>query len=688
MFPSAGLRARPIAVAPVAGLGSDRRPAMTADLKGTVNRTRGRRGSALLVALVLAASPLGSRPAVALGGHYQNFRVAVYCAVYATQRFADEQVLRTEFERVMARVKFDKVYLEVYRDRHFADEETIERIKKFFTERGVEVAGGLTLSAGGGQGGQFGTFDYESRADRDECKRAVELAARHFDTVILDDFFFFTSKSDADIAAKGARSWTRYRLETMRKATTDLVLRPARAVNPRIKMIIKYPNWYEHFQGLGYDLEKQAQWFDGIYTGTETRDSFVTDQLLQQYQSYEIVRYFDNIRPGRNLGGWVDTFSVRYADRFAEQLWDTLLAKAPEITLFSWHGMAATEAIEPGARQAWQGKRTSFDWDAMVKSYRPPAGESAAPNWGRAAGWSLEAIDRVLGKLGKPIGIPSYKPVHSTGEDFLHDYLGNLGIPIELSPRFPEGARMILLTEAAKFDPDLVAKIKRHLVAGQNVMVTSGLLRALQDKGLQDIAEVEDTGRTVAIREFVGGFGSGSGTSLGDPSARQPAVTFPQIHFFTNDAWPLVRGVANAKGYPILLMNRYGNGIFYVLTIPENMADLYALPRGVTSALKSYLLQDFPVRMDAPAEVGLFAYDNGAFVVESFRAQDTEVVLSVAGENVRLANALTGEAPKAITLAPDPKEKPSFRAWPPGPPRTSFKIAVPPHSYLVFEPAR
>ena len=357
----------------------------------------------------LAAGFVAAAPVTpALAGQYKNFRVAVYCVVDATQRFADEKVLKAEFDRVMARVKFDKVYLEVYRDRRFADEATLDKIKKFFTDRGIVVEGGLTLSAGGG-GGQFGTFDYEKRADRDECKKAVQLAARHFDTVILDDFFFYTSKSDADIAAKGARSWTEYRLETMRKVSTDLVLKPARAINPKIKMIIKYPNWYEHFQGLGYDLEKQSHWFDGIYTGTETRDPTATDQLLQQYQSYEIVRYFDNVRPGGgngglggNLGGWVDTFSVRYADRYAEQLWDTLFAKAPEITLFSWHGMAALETLEPGERDAWKQKPTSFNWEAMARSYQPPAGESAAPNWGRVAGWSLEQIDRSLDKLGNP----------------------------------------------------------------------------------------------------------------------------------------------------------------------------------------------------------------------------------------------------------------------------------------------
>src|SRR5580765_1983888 len=83
------------------------------------------------VCFLAAAS---TRPALAAQGQYKNFRVAVYCVVDATQRFADEKVLQTEFDRVMARVKFDKVYLEVYRDRRFADETTLDRIKKFFTD--------------------------------------------------------------------------------------------------------------------------------------------------------------------------------------------------------------------------------------------------------------------------------------------------------------------------------------------------------------------------------------------------------------------------------------------------------------------------------------------------------------------------------------------------------------------------
>ena len=362
----------------------------------------GRPLRSLLAGLLIVCLLLASAPSSARAGRYQNFRVAIYCVVDATRRFADEKVLQAEFDRVMARVKFDQVYLEVYRDRRFADEATLERIKKFFTDRGVAVAGGLTLSAGGG-GGQFGTFDYENRADRDECKKAVELAARHFDTVILDDFFFYTSKSDADIAAKGKRSWTQYRLETMRKVSADLVLKPARAVNPKVKMIIKYPNWYEHFQGLGYDLEKQARAFDGIYTGTETRDPLITDQLLQQYESYELIRYFDNIRPDRgngggNLGdGWTPSpFATPTGT--PSSCGTRCSPRPPRSPCSAGTAWRRIETLEAGEREAWKNRATSFSWEAMARSYQPPAGESAAPSWGRVAGWSLEQIDRRSGR--------------------------------------------------------------------------------------------------------------------------------------------------------------------------------------------------------------------------------------------------------------------------------------------------
>src|SRR3984893_6753872 len=634
--------------------------------------------SRILCALLGAALCATAAAAVAEGA-YHNFKAAIYITVGATRELANPQTLQEQYSRIASQLRFDKVYLETYRNGQFAEEASLETIKKFFIARGIAVSGGVTLAAGG-HGGQFGTFDYEDPRDRAECQRAVELAARHFDEIILDDFFFYTTKSDADSACKGKRTWTQYRLEKMREVADTLVLKPAKAANPHVRMIIKYPNWYEHFQGLGYDLDVEAKKFDAIYTGTETRDPQITDQLLQQYESYLIFRYYDNIRPhGGNRGGGVETFSARYIDRYAEQLWDTLFAKAPEITLFNWSPLAPPEAVVPGERDAWSREATSFNWEEMSQPAKAPKGVPAAPGWARAAGYSLEQVDAVLGKLGRPIGMASYKPVSSSGEEFLHDYLGNIGIPIELAPEFPKEANIVLLTEAAQHDPDIVAKIKGQLTAGKNVVVTSGLLHALQGKGIEDIAELEYTGRKVTIHDFLNGYGAGNGTSLNDAGHDNPGILFPEIRFYTNDSWALIRGVSNAHGFPILLMNRYSRGIFYVLNIPDNSGDLYSLPQPVIRVIKSYLQADFPVRIDAPAQVSLFAYDNGTFVVQSFRPEAVAVSISIAGANRKLRNIVSAEMP-----APEVETAADRQGGPQAAPRTSFKVRIPAHSYAAF----
>jgi hypothetical protein len=612
------------------------------------------------------------------GGNYTNFEVAIYIPVGVVRSFEDPQKLQGDWNRISAQLKVDKVYIEVQRDQNLASDELLEQVKKFFLDHGVRVAGGMALSDGGF--GQFKSFCYTDPQDRQFIQKATELAARHFDEVIQDDFFFVNTKTDSDIAAKGTNSWTQFRLALMDEAAENLIIKPARAINPKIKLIIKFPNWYEHFQGLGYDLDQESKLFDGIYTGTETRDPVITDQHLQQYESYEIIRYFDNIAPGRNGGGWVDTYSIRYLDRYAEQLWDTMFAKAPQIMLFEWSAMS--RPIVPGDRNAWQNLHTSFDYNQMLAEFEThhPAGLTN-PTIASVASYSLKQLDPFLGRLGNPIGVASYKPYQSTGENFLHNYFGMIGIPIELYPYFPTNADLVLLTESAKFDPDIVTKIKAQLAAGKSVVITSGLLHALEDRGINDIVELRYTDRKLLAREFYGGFGAGNGADLGsDPNA---AVLLPVIEFLTNDAWPLVRAMANGGACPLLIMDRYSKGVLYVLTIPDNFADLYRLPPAVTSALKGYLLRGFPVRLDGPGQVALFAYDNHTFIVESFLPTETDVKISVTGAYTKLRNLVTGEAIAGQT--PEPPMNFGGRRPALFENRESFTVHLLPHSYEVFE---
>ena len=634
---------------------------------------------AILSLLAIAPAVSAKTPA----GHYQHFKAAIYIPVQVTRSLADKTTFEHQFARAMSEVPFDKVYIEVYRDNLFATDAEVEAVKQQFIAKGIEVGGGVTMAAGGFNG-QFMTFDYEKPADRATAKQAIEEAARHFDTIILDDFFFYTSKSDADIAAKGTRSWTQYRIDTMRQASEDLVLGPAKAVNPKVKVTIKYPNWYEHFQGLGFDLAKQPEMFDGIYTGTETRDPVITDQLLQPYESYEVFRYYTSLRADHQAGGgWIDTYSTRSVDRYAEQLWDTLFAKAPEITLFNWYPIALDTPAEAGDRSKWQDQDTSFNWDRIAATYKTGHPDQPAAGWGLAAGVALKQADDVLGQLGNPVGIASYKPAGSSGEDFLHDYLGNVGVPIELSAHFPKDGDTVLLTQAAAADPDIIGDIKGQLQAGKTVFVTSGFVRATQDVNrvggsFEDLLEVYTTGQEVALNDYYNGYGAGNGQSLrDDPNVAPRDVLFPELHYYTNDAWPIIRGVSGARGFPILLMNRYSNGILYVLNIPDNIGDLYALPPGVMNSVKKYLQADAPVRIEGPAGVSLFTYDNGAYVIQSFNDTPTQVRV--------IAKTASGRGAVSNNTGTDGLTKVPGAS---GQGETTTDLTVPAHSFRVFPASR
>jgi len=47
-----------------------------------------------------------------------------------------------------------------------------------------------------------------------------------------------------------------------------------------------------------------------------------------------------------------------------------------------------------------------------------------------------------------------------------------------------------------------------------------------------------------------------------------------------------------------------------MLTIPDNLDDLYKLPEAVLARIRDVVVADLDLRVDAPAQVSLFAYDN------------------------------------------------------------------------------
>ena len=131
----------------------------------------------------------------------------------------------------------------------------------------------------------------------------------------------------------------------------------------------------------------------------------------------------------------------------------------------------------------------------------------------------------------------------------------------------------------------------------------------------------------------------GAGTELKEPGRSAP-VLFPEVRFYTNDSWPIIRGVAAAKGFPMILMNHYSKGTLYLWTVPENFGDLYKLPQPMVTRIKAYLFSDAPVSIDAPDHVALFTYDDGAFIVENYRGDTANVRILRRGTAAEMTTVL------------------------------------------------
>ncbi len=559
---------------------------------------------------------------------YNNFDVAVYCSVREAIGIAEHPELEKEFDFFSKHVQISKVYLETYRGKLLIERDQIIKAKQFFTQKGIRTSGGITTDVSGGW--EFKTFCYTNQEQMELLQKVVRFTAELFDEIIFDDFFFTNCKCESCIRAKGNRSWSEFRTELLRKVSDEIIVKTAKQVNPNVTLIIKYPNWYEEYQNTGYNLADEPKLFDKVYTGTETRDPNLTQQTLQRYTSYFIMRYLENVKPGCNGGGWFDSFDCAYnLGSYAEQSYLTLFAKAREVTMFSIGSLIFKNPV-----------------------FIP------------IAGFTFEKVDQFVGLLGNPLGIAAYKPYHSYGENYLHGYLGMLGLPLEPTPVFPEESNLLLLTESAGHDPEIVNRIKKQLQNGKEVVITSGLLKVLAGRGIEEVIEIRYTDRKVAVDKFAYPMYECSFGNYFD----SPKIIIPQIESATNDCIQSIVAFADGKVYPILLKAKYGSGVLYVLTIPDHFGDIYNYPAAVLDEIRRILSKDIKVTMEGPGQVGLFVYDNDTFIVESFLPYHTDVKISVKSKNAELVDLVTGKKVEGLAAGD----------------KTEFQLKLGPASYQVY----
>ena len=526
---------------------------------------------------------------------YQNFNVAVYCPVHNVNSITDEAEFESRFRHLTDHVKIGRAYVECYRGLEWASKEQLLKVKAYFEGKGIAVSGGITTCAGENDQDGFVSLCYSKPEGQEILRKAVALNAEVFDEFIFDDFYFLNCRCKDCVAKKGERSWSEFRLSEKRRITEEIVMKTAKEVNPDVNVIVKFPQWYEVFNETGYDLKMEPSLFDSIYTGTETRNPVYAAQHLPKYLSYFIMRYLESAAPGRNLGGWFDPYECTYnLTSYLEQAYLTLFAKAREVALFSLGSIID---------------------DPTFRLFAPVVGEL------------FDEVDGYLGQLGNPVGAAAYRPANGRGEDNIHNYLGMCGIPLEPCIDYPEKEKVIFLAEGAADDPMIVSKMKKSMLEGGSVIVTSGFVRKLGD-GFSEFVNVKYSARKAIVSEFADS--KNSGVSISGKYTGVEPVLIPQMEYCTNDVWELAAAYGTDNNFPVVLRCSYGDGNISIITIPDDMGDLYHYPVQVLSVIRGLFGKEMPAVLEGPSGIQLFSYDSGHVIVRSDLPYMEDVTLKVA----------------------------------------------------------
>ena len=394
----------------------------------------------------------------------QHLQLSTYITAHTVMQMFPAESGRREILSLLHCYGITKVYFEVYRSGLVISPELIKESVLFLRKNGFEVTGGIATVPGEGFGlaqeGPLGWFNWQNMKTRDDLRKVIEDSAPYFDSFIVDDFLCTSDTSMESKSAKGARAWPEYRRSLLTGLAQSVIINPAKEKNPDIRMIIKYPQWYDRFHLFGYDVVNETKVFDGIWTGTETRGQYTQRfGFVQPYEGFINFRWLSTIAGNKTGGAWFDHEDCTSMD-FLDQAYQSVLAGAKELVIFSFDSFIAGH---PGHHLLVQ------DFEKLAR-----LAESVAAH-------------PVTGPVG-------YKPPDSDagGDLYLLDYIGMLGISIIPESLYPENARVIFLPTQAAADTGIYPKIIESLGHGAKIIMTSGFIaKAVDGEKLASLAQIK-----------------------------------------------------------------------------------------------------------------------------------------------------------------------------------------------------
>lgn len=361
-----------------------------------------------------------------------------------------------------------RVFLETFRGGYYAEKEVLIRARDRFRKEGFDVAGCVTTVNVGksGIGGWGATACYTDKSTLEKLGKIFEYSASIFDLVMIDDFLFTECGCEECIAARGEKSWSQFRCDLMVDVSLEHILKPARSVNPKVKVIIKYPLWYDSFQERGYEVVRETKDYDFIWVGTETRDYDydVRPGGEVQYNAFFIMRWLDGIGGEKTGGGWIDALGTT-PKTYLEQARQTVLGNGKEVMLFHYGDLIRET-------NKYDGKPGTPS--ANIEAFR------------RELPGLIELARIVKGKPLAGIDMPKLPNSEPLNEQYIFSFLGMLGLPLIPEHELNVNSKSAIFTVHALKEPGFSAGLRKTLDSGKNVLITDNLAKLISDQKLLD----------------------------------------------------------------------------------------------------------------------------------------------------------------------------------------------------------
>lgn len=549
-----------------------------------------------------------------------DLKLSTYITAHSVQKALGTVEGRRETISLLRCNGITKVYVEVYRSGLVVAPALLKESVAFLQRNGFEVVGGIATVPGNNfgvqQDGPLTWFNWQNEKTQNDLRYVMKNAAPIFDTFIIDDFLCTADTSLESKTAKGNRSWPKYRRALLTELSESVFIRPAKAANPNIKMIIKYPQWYDRFHLFGYDVASEPALYDSVWVGTESRGQYTQRYgYVQPYLGFINYRWLASLSHSKIGGAWFDHGDCTDED-FIEQAYQSVLAGAKELVIFNFDSYITGH---PGHHLLRR------DWEQLANLA------------------SAVAKNPVQGPV-------AYKPANSdAGNDlFLMDYIGMFGISLVPASTYPGSAKVIFLPTQAAKDSMVVAKAITSLKNGAKLIVTTGFLASAKDgENLAGLAQIKWPMPEASIS---------AQTIISDQKEDTIKTPVEMKYIIVPDKAGVVLQTGGEVQNPFLVQNEKKN-IFVINThtfsqqdydavgevlLPPRQLGILEVTEPWANAIRNSFKTENDWNISAPARISYQRLDDGSFVLHNYNRDKTTVEIQLK-QDIRLINEFTGD---------------------------------------------